>query len=106
LRCAIGDFVIVTVNGRVAEKDRDGKLTGKMISFKNGDMGRIVSVRGSKLVDKVFVVALQDGMVTFRANSLGFPCGEDVALSREALQKSHPDYQIRDGDKGSGVDYD
>ena len=105
MKCSVGDLVIVSVTGRVAEKDENGKITGKMISFEDGDIGTIVDVRGKGIRDKIFTIRLSDGIIVLKSNSLRYPEEEELRIPQTVIEKAHPDYEIRDEDKNSGAYY-
>ena len=105
MKCSIGDLVIVSITGRVAEKGENGKLTGNMISFEDGDIGTIVDVHGKGMRDKVFTVRLSEGVVVLKSNSLRYPEERELRIPQSVIEKAHPDYEIRDKDKDEGVGY-
>lgn len=117
MRNRVGDIAVVTIDGKVAEKDKDGRLTGKMIQLKKGDIGKVVSERGVTVEwkssnghryerqQRLFLLSMAKGMVMLRDNSVSFCNEDDMGISRAAFQKSHPDFKIRQSDMDEGADY-
>jgi hypothetical protein len=100
----IGEIVVVNITAKVAEKDKSGKLTGKMIGFKEGDVGKIAGVRG-KGRERAFFVSLAKGTVLLRGDVLDFPEDDEIRIPTAVLHKSHPDYLIREEDRDEGAQY-
>ena len=118
MRSRVGDIAVVTVEGRVAEKDKEGKITGRMIALKKGDIGKVVSERsvmdewkgknGYRYEKKkrLFLLSVATGMVQLRDNAVSFDCEDDMGMTKEAFMKSHPDFKVRESDRDDeGVDY-
>jgi hypothetical protein len=105
MKHGVGEIAMLLIDGKVAEKDESGKLTGRMIAFKKGDVGAVIEERGKSWKDKVYMISLAKGVVTLRANALSFPDSDDVRIPQAALKKADPDYSIRDEDRDEGADY-
>lgn len=117
MRSSVGEIVSVTVEAKVAEKNKDGGITGRMIQLRRGDIGKIVSERqvreevkgrggdSYERKQRVFLISLANGMVTLRENSVSFSEDIEERIPKFAMRKAHPDYKIRDSDKSEDVDY-
>jgi len=105
MRHGTGEIAMLLIDGKVAEKDVNGKLTGRMIAFKKGDVGAVIEERGKSWRDKSYLVSLSQGVVLLRANALAFPDSDEIRIPQAALRVADPDYFIRDEDRDEGADY-
>jgi len=95
----IGEVVAFRIAGKVAEK-RDGVITGRWISFEEGDVGKIVGVRyisgnGRDSGQKVYEIVLQGGVIRLRSNNVSFMRDSEISIPFDALMKADPDARVR-----------
>jgi len=105
MRNCVGEPVILTIGGKVAEKKSDGKLTGKMIAFKEGDLGIVVGNKGKVGGRQVYSVCIPGGVITLNDRAVDFPENNELKISHEAMLRAHPDYRVKEEDKKTGAEY-
>jgi hypothetical protein len=103
-----GEIVLFAIDGRIAEKV-DGKITGKWINFKKGDVGKIINARslGKWSKDIVFTVGVAGGVIKLRGSSLDFPRNSDIKILYDAMMIADPSNRVSktDIDAGKGAEY-
>lgn len=103
----VGDHVEVQFGGRVAKKDSSSHVVrGEWISFKKGEIGRIIYRRpvGTQWLYKV---SLRGGEVEFYGHHLKTMNDSELDIGREAMRRVGANRVIskRDRDVSRNADY-
>lgn len=81
----VGDFVSADTSGKVARKNSDGYvIRGEWITFKRGDIGRILNKRPVG-TEWLYKVSFSGGIVELYSRDLSPMGDEDIAVNRDKM---------------------